>query len=132
MATNQCTAAFAVPSEDMRKLLFLFAAVAFAQHPWPPAGLRCPERTLVVLKTDPAKAAKAGGFFDEHLAYVRSLMKSGKVVFAGPLQDGGGAMVFAITEWNEVEEILKKEPFNREGIMTVATHAVWQACEPAP
>jgi len=27
---------------------------------------------------------------------------------------------------------MKKEPFTREGIMRIASHTVWRACEAAP
>ena len=116
----------------MRKLLFLAAAVAFAQRPWPPSGMKCPERTVAVLAIDPANAAKINQFYDEHLDYIRSFMKSGKVLSAGPTDDGGGVIIFGTTDWAEIETIMKKEPFTREGIMKIASHTVWRACEAAP
>ena len=42
----------------MRKLLFLTAVVALAQRPWPPPGMRCPERTLVITEVQAANAGK--------------------------------------------------------------------------
>jgi uncharacterized protein YciI len=117
----------------MRKLLFLLvAAVALAQRPWPPPGMKCPERTVALLQLDPANTPKINQFYDEHLAYIRPLMKSGKVISAGPTEDGGGVILFGTTDWAEAEAILKKETFTREGIMKVASHTVWRACEAAP
>lgn len=116
----------------MRKLLFLVAAVAFAQRPWPPPGMKCPERTVVLLTIDPANASKINQYYDEHLAYILPFMKAGKVIAAGPSDDGGGFIIFGTTDWAAAEAILKKEPFTREGIMKVASHTVWRACEPAP
>jgi hypothetical protein len=29
----------------------------------------------------------------------------------------------------EAEEMLKKEPFHREGVLKVMSHSVWNACE---
>jgi uncharacterized protein YciI len=116
----------------MRKLLFLVAAVAFAQRPWPPPGMKCPERTVAILQIDPANAQKIDQFYDEHLNYIRPFMKSGKVLSAGPTDDGGGFIIFATANWAEAEAIMKKEPFTREGIMKVASHTVWRACEAAP
>ena len=116
----------------MRKLLLLVAAVAFAQRPWPPPGMKCPERTVAILKIDPANASKIDQFYDEHLSYIRPLMKSGKIVASGPSDDGGGFTIFGTSDWAEVEAILKKEPFTREGITKVASHTVWRACEAAP
>ena len=115
----------------MRKLIFLVAAVALAQRPWPPPGMKCPERTVAILKIDPANAAKINQFYDEHLAYILPLMKSGKVISAGPSDDGGGVIIFGTTDWAEAESIMKKGPFTREGIMKIASHTVWRACEAA-
>jgi uncharacterized protein YciI len=116
----------------MRKLIFLVAAVALAQRPFPPAGMKCPQRTVAILKIDPANAAKIDRFYDEHVDYIVPLMKSGKVISAGPTDDGGGVIVFGTTDWAEIEAIMKKGPFTREGIMKIASHTVWQACEAAP
>ncbi|HEY1337208.1 MAG TPA: hypothetical protein VGF59_06845 [Bryobacteraceae bacterium] len=117
----------------MRYFLVLFAAaVAVAQQPrqWPPPGMRCPQRTLVLFEQG-ANGAKAGQFFDEHIAYLLAQMKSGKILSAGPASSGPAAAVFTSTDWPEVEEILKNEPFTREGVMKVSSHAVWNACEAA-
>jgi uncharacterized protein YciI len=113
----------------MRKLIFLVAAAAFAQRPWPPPGMKCPERTVVVIKiTD---ASKINEFYDEHLAYLLPLMKSGKILSAGPSDDGNGVIVYSTTDWAEVESLMKKEPFTREGVTQVVSHVVWRACEAA-
>src|SRR3954462_11716736 len=113
----------------MRKLIFLVAAVALAQRPWPPPGMKCPERTLVLLKvTDPSKINQ---FYDEHLAYLLPLMNSGKILSAGPTDDNNGAIVYASADWPEVEAMMKKEPFTREGVTKVVAHSVWRACEAA-
>ena len=114
----------------MRKLLLLVAAVAFAQRPFPPPGMKCPERTVAILQI--ADASKIDQFYDEQLNYIRPLMKSGKIVASGPSEDGGGFTVFGTSDWAEVEAILKKEPFTREGITKVSSHTVWRACEAAP
>jgi uncharacterized protein YciI len=113
----------------MRKLLFLVAAVAVAQRPWPPAGMRCPEHTLVIFDVVMENAGKANTVYDEHIEFLRTQMKSGAIVSGGPTLDGHGVIVFAGTKWPEIEELLKKEPFAREGVMKVAAHHVWRACE---
>src|SRR5258708_30214288 len=116
---------------DMRKLLFLLLpVVALAQSSPPPEGLRCPERTLVLFDFQKENAAKAKQVHDEHIAYMVSLMKAGKVLSAGPTEDGRAVMIFAMTDWAGVEAIIKKEPFTREGVMKMASHTVWRACEP--
>jgi uncharacterized protein YciI len=115
----------------MRKLLFLVAAVALAQRPWPPPGMSCPDRIVGILALEPANASKINDFYDEHLAYILPFMKSGKVLSAGPTDDGGGIIIFGTKDWSEAEAIMKKEPFTREGIMKIASHTVWRACEAA-
>ena len=115
----------------MRKLVFLMAAVALAQRPWPPSGMQCPERTLVITEVQEANASKIDAVYDEHMAYIVPLMKSGKVVSVGPTSDGRGVIVFATKEWSEAEAIMKKEPFTREGVMKITSHTVWNACEAA-
>jgi uncharacterized protein YciI len=115
----------------MRKLLFLAAAVALAQRPWPPPGMQCPQRTLVIVEMPQENTAKIDRFYDEHIAFLLPLLKSGKVLSAGPTTDGRGAIVYASADWNEVETLMKKEPFNREGITRVVSHTVWNACEAA-
>ena len=114
---------------NMRKLLLFVAIVAFAQAPWPPRGMQCPQRTLVLFEFT-ANAPKSADFSQEHFAYMLELMKPGKVISAGPMADGkSAAILFASKDWAEVEEMIKKEPFNREGVLKVTSHSVWNACE---
>jgi uncharacterized protein YciI len=115
----------------MRKLLFLVAAVALAQRPWPPPGLQCPQRTLVITDINQENASKINEFYDEHLAFLGPLLRSGKILSAGPTDDGRGLLVFESKDWAEVEALMKKEPFTREGVMKIVSHTVWQACEAA-
>jgi uncharacterized protein YciI len=113
----------------MRKvMLLLITAAAFAQRPWPPAGLRCPEVTLVLFEAQPANAAKAKDLFNEHLAFLTAQMKAGKLVSGGPTADRRGVMLFSTTDWPPIEELLKQEPFLREGVMKIASHTVWTSC----
>jgi uncharacterized protein YciI len=116
----------------MRSLLIFVSMVAFAQNSTSPPGMRCPERTLVFSEFG-ENAANAGQFRDEHLTYMAGLMKSGKVILAGPMDDHqSAAILFASKDWSEVDELLKKEPFHREHVLKVANHKTWTACEPAP
>jgi len=118
----------------MRKfglVLLLVVAAALAQRPWPPPGMQCPERTIVMYDVVPEKAANIDKFYDEHVANLVQLMKSGKVLSAGPTEDQRGILIFNGTDWSEIEGILKKEPFTREGIMKMTGHTVWRACEAA-
>jgi uncharacterized protein YciI len=116
----------------MRALLFVVVGtVAFAQGRWPPAGMRCPQRVLVLSEFG-ENASNSGRFAAEHFDYMRGLMKSGKVISAGPMTDSHtAAILFAMKDWVEAEEMLKKEPFHREGVLKVMSHSVWNACEAA-
>ena len=119
----------------MRKIVFamllLAAAVALAQRPWPPPGMQCPERTIVMYDIVQEKAPLIEKFYDEHLANLAQLMKSGKILSAGPTEDDRGILIVNGTNWAEIEAMLKKEPFTREGIMKMTSHTVWRACETA-
>ena len=41
------------------------------------------------------------------------------------------AMLFAASEWSQVEAILNDEPFTHDGVLKIASHDVWNACEAA-
>ena len=41
------------------------------------------------------------------------------------------AMLFAAGDWSQVEPILNDGPFTHDGVLRVANHAVWNACEAA-
>ena len=113
-------------------MLLLICTVAFAQENWPPPGMRCPQRTLVLLEFG-ENAANSGRFAAEHLDYMRGLMKAGKVISAGPMTDNHtAAILLATNDWTEAEQLLKKEPFYREGVLKMTSHSVWNACELAP
>jgi uncharacterized protein YciI len=77
------------------------------------------------------KAPLADKFYDEHVANLAQLMKAGKIVSSGPTDDGRGILIFNGTNWAEIEPILKKEPFTREGIIKMTSHTVWRVCEAA-
>jgi hypothetical protein len=78
---------------------------------------------------------------DEHSAYQLTQMKAGKIVAEGALDSAltppssgkvanGAAATFTSTNWSEVEEIIKQDPYYRAGVASVASHNVWNACEP--
>lgn len=91
--------------------------------------MKCPERTVVIYDVVEDKAPLIEKFYDEHLANLKELMKSGKIVSAGPTEDGRGVLIVNGTDWAEIEPMLKKEPFTREGVMKMTSHTVWRACE---
>jgi len=116
----------------MRMLAFLIGGLLFAQHQWPPPGMQCLQRTLVLFdrgphwETAPKVAAK-------HVAYILQQMKSGKILSGGPMEGAqpAAAILFALSDWSQVEAILNDEPFTHEGVLKIARHDVWNACEAA-
>jgi hypothetical protein len=60
-------------------------------------------------------------------------MKSGKILSGGPMEgvQPAAAMLFAAGDWSQVEPILNDGPFTHDGVLKVANHAVWNACEAA-
>jgi uncharacterized protein YciI len=117
----------------------VLGALAQQKERRPPPGLRCPERTLVLFDVDWNAFKK--DMFNEHSAYLLKQMKAGKIVSAGALDialtppasnkvPNGAAVIYTSTNWSEVEETIKQDPYYRAGVATVAIHKVWTACEP--
>jgi len=117
---------------SMRVLLFLAAGLLLAQGQWPPPGMQCPQRTLVLFERGP-NWDKASQVAPKHLAYMLQQMKSGKVLSSGPIEGGppAAAMVLAASDWSQAQAILNDEPFTHEGVVKIASHNVWNACEAA-
>jgi uncharacterized protein YciI len=116
----------------MRWLPFLIGGLLFAQHSSPPPGMQCPQRTLVLFEPGP-NWEKAGQFAPRHLAFVLQQLKAGRILSAGPLEGTppGAAMLLASGDWSQVDALLNEEPFTREGVLKIARHDVWNACEAA-
>jgi uncharacterized protein YciI len=113
----------------MRILCFLFAGLLFAQESSNPPGMECHVRTLVLFVPGPNKD-KHKDLMAAHVSYLRQQMGAEKVIAAGPFTSSeGAAIVFASDKWNEVEGILKDDPFTRAGVIRVAEHNTWNACQ---
>ncbi|MBM4368112.1 MAG: hypothetical protein FJ102_18010 [Deltaproteobacteria bacterium] len=60
-----------------------------------------------------------------HVVYLRALERAGRLVLAGPFDDGsGGLVVFRAVDRAEAEQILARDPFVAEGVR-VATLRRW-------
>ena len=67
----------------------------------------------------------------EHLAYMRMLNAEGKVVMAGPVGDGLGAMVvYRADEEADVRRLVDADPYTTEGVSTGATIRLWNVVIP--
>ena len=68
----------------------------------------------------------------DHLAYVTSLHDQGKVVLAGPVGDGSGAMmVLSVGSLREAEEIVKADPYTAAGVGADHVLRPWNVVVPA-
>jgi len=113
----------------MRIICLLIASIVFAQAQDIPGGMQCHERTLVLFVPGPNKE-KQKELAQSHMDYMSQQMRAGKVLAAGPFTgDEGAAAVFASGDWSEVQQILNNEPFTRAGVIKVADHKVWTACQ---
>src|ERR1017187_10366039 len=105
------------------------ASTAAKAAGWPPPGLTCSQRTLVVFKTGP-KPDQAPTLYSAHLAFIVSHLRTGDILTAGPFNEAeGGAIIFRNNDWSAVEQILAGEPFTNVGVLAIARHVVWYACE---
>ncbi len=83
---------------------------------------------MAILDEGP-NVARGKELYQQHIEYVLRNMNSGKILAAGPTDGHTAIMVFATRDWAEAEGILKDEPFTREGVLKIASHYLWNACE---
>ncbi len=63
---------------------------------------------------DPAKVQAVR---PEHRQYLQGLRQKGQLAIAGPFTDGsGGLLIYETASTEEAEQLLRKDPFFREGI----------------
>jgi uncharacterized protein YciI len=68
----------------------------------------------------------------DHLAYANALHDQGKVVLAGPVGDGSGAMmVLQASSLEEAEEIVKSDPYTAAGVGSDHVLRPWNVVVPA-
>jgi uncharacterized protein YciI len=69
----------------------------------------------------------------DHLAYMQSLNSEGKVVLAGPVGDGSGAMVVLhVDSEDEAQTIVKGDPYTVAGVGADHVLRPWNVVIPAP
>ncbi len=63
---------------------------------------------------------------EDHLAYMRGLHEQGRVVYGGPIGDGGGAMVLLRADSLEaVQAIVDADPYTLAGVGADHTIRPW-------
>lgn len=67
-----------------------------------------------------------------HLDYIKALNAEGKVVMAGPLADGSGALVvYRAADDAAVRRMVDEDPYTVEGVTTDARLREWDVVIPA-
>jgi uncharacterized protein YciI len=91
--------------------------------------MQCDSRTLVLFSPGP-NAIRQKELAPAHLAYMSRQMRANKVIAAGPFIAGdGAAIIFASSDWNQVQLLLKDEPFTSAGVLQVSDHKTWMPCQ---
>jgi uncharacterized protein YciI len=69
----------------------------------------------------------------DHLAYMQSLHLAGKVVLAGPVGDGSGAMVvLQVESEDEARQVIQADPYTAAGVGVDHVLRPWNVVIPAP
>jgi len=68
----------------------------------------------------------------DHLAYVQSLHQEGRVVLAGPVGDGSGAMmVLQVASEEEARNVVNGDPYTTAGVGVDHVLRPWDVVVPA-
>ncbi len=76
-------------------------------------------------KWTPEKTAETNRIQEEHMAHIRSMGESGKLVIAGPFLDGGqlrGIFVFKVSTLEEAKAMAEADPAVKAGRLQVEIH----------
>ena len=67
-----------------------------------------------------------------HLEYVGALHESGRVVAAGPFEDGSGALiVYEAADEAEARDLVDGDPYAVDGVMVAPVLRAWNVLFPA-
>lgn len=76
-------------------------------------------------KWTPEKTAETAKIQEQHMAHIRSMGESGKLVIAGPFLDGGqlrGIFVFKVSTLEEARAMAEADPAVKAGRLQVEIH----------
>jgi hypothetical protein len=80
----------------------------------------------VIIEYGPDKA-KIDEFRPPHREYLRQLIAQGKLVLAGPFTDNsGGLIVYEVPSEDEIEGIIKADPFYKAGVFQTWKIRPWR------
>jgi len=89
--------------------------------------------TFFVLEYRYADLAARSRVRPDHLAYMQSLHSEGKVLLAGPVGDGSGAMVVLhVDSEDEAQTIVEGDPYTAAGVGADHVLRPWNVVIPAP
>jgi len=85
---------------------------------------------IIEYAPDPEKIARVRPV---HREYIRGLLANGQIVVAGPfIDDSGGLLVYEAETKEEVEAIIRADPFYKEGIFVSWVLRGWKPVSANP
>lgn len=76
---------------------------------------------------DVSKDTRGQRFWNEHGAFIDTLVDEGFIVMGGPLVDEGGALLIVkAADENEVREKIKNDPWYEHGILKLESVKRWE------
>ncbi len=75
---------------------------------------------------DMSKGAREQAFWEEHAAFIDTLVDDGFITLGGPLDDEGGAVLVVTADSEDtVRETMRDDPWYRNGILELASVKRW-------
>src|SRR4030095_2529491 len=76
---------------------------------------------------DLSKSTREQPLWDDHAAFIDTLVDDGFILMGGPLVDEGGSLlIFNAEDENEVREKLKSDPWFKHGILKLESVKRWE------
>jgi uncharacterized protein YciI len=92
----------------------------------------CDKKTFLAISStgpnrDFSKSTREQPFWDEHAAFIDTLVDDGFILMGGSLVDEGGSLlIFNAEDENEVREKLKNDPWSEQRILKLESVKRWQ------
>jgi uncharacterized protein YciI len=102
----------------------LSLAVVYAQSP---EGMVC-QNVMIVEYHDGPNVEAFSQYVSSHLDYLRTHMKSGKILYAGPFEKtSGGIAIYSVTDPREIDALVNKDPAITDKVFTYSMRP-WRMC----
>ena len=87
---------------------------------------------VIVRYVDGPKEDEVATHVADHLEFLRKGLRSGEILFAGPLQDGpGGYTVYGLTDKKKVEKLVRQDPLIASKVCKYEMNT-WMMCKTVP